>query len=59
MSGDAYDILDLAKVDAGKMSFEKTPLKWDHLLIDASFIRNKNSRENLKLVKNTIQIPQY
>jgi signal transduction histidine kinase len=32
MSGDALivlinDILDLAKVDAGKMSFEKTPLR--------------------------------
>jgi signal transduction histidine kinase len=41
-----------SKVDAGEMSFEKTPFKMDHLL-NRCFIysKQKNSRENLKLVK--------
>jgi signal transduction histidine kinase len=45
------DILDLAKVDAGKMSFEKTLQGEVIHFIDATFIRNKNTEKNLKLIK--------
>jgi PAS domain S-box-containing protein len=56
MSGDALivlinDILDLAKVDAGKMTFEKTPFKL-HLSIKAMLhlFEPKIQEKNLKLV---------
>jgi signal transduction histidine kinase len=39
------DILDLAKVDAGKMSFEKTLQGEVIHFIDATFIRNKNTEK--------------
>jgi CheY-like chemotaxis protein len=58
ISGDALivlinDILDLAKVDAGKMSFEKTPFKL-HLSIKAMLhlFETKIQEKNLKLVIN-------
>jgi len=57
MSGDALivlinDILDLAKVDAGKMSFEKTPFKLA-LSISAMLhlFETKIQEKNLELVK--------
>ena len=57
MSGDALivlinDILDLAKVDAGKMTFEKTPFKLA-LSISAMLhlFETKIQEKNLKLVK--------
>ena len=57
MSGDALivlinDILDLAKVDAGKMTFEQTPLKWQ-LSISAMLhlFETKIQEKNLELVK--------
>ncbi len=56
LSGDALivlinDILDLAKVDAGKMTFEKTPFKL-HLSIKAMLhlFETKIQEKNLKLV---------
>ena len=56
MSGDALivlinDILDLAKVDAGKMTFEKTPFKL-HLSIKAMLhlFETKIQEKNLKLI---------
>lgn len=58
MSGDSLivlinDILDLAKVDAGKMIFEKTPFKL-HLSIKAMLhlFEIKIQEKNLKLVTN-------
>lgn len=58
MSGDALivlinDILDLAKVDAGKMTFEKTPFKL-HLSIAAMMhvFETKIQEKNLKLILN-------
>ncbi len=57
MSGDALivlinDILDLAKVDAGKMTFEKTPFKLS-LSISAMLhlFETKIQEKNLKLIK--------
>ena len=57
MSGDALivlinDILDLAKVDAGKMTFEQTPFKMS-LSISAMLhlFETKIQEKNLKLVK--------
>jgi len=65
MSGDALivlinDILDLAKVDAGKMVFEQTPFKMA-LSISAMLhlFETKIQEKNLKLVKNyDSRIPQ-
>ncbi|WP_091474628.1 ATP-binding protein [Flavobacterium swingsii] len=58
MSGDALivlinDILDLAKVDAGKMTFEKTPFKLN-LSIKAMLhlFETKIQEKNLKLITN-------
>ncbi len=58
MSGDALivlinDILDLAKVDAGKMTFEKTPFKLN-LSITAMLhlFETKIQEKNLKLIVN-------
>ena len=58
MSGDALivlinDILDLAKVDAGKMTFEKTPFKLS-LSITAMLhlFETKIQEKNLKLIVN-------
>ncbi|MDI1304764.1 MAG: PAS domain S-box protein [bacterium] len=57
MSGDALivlinDILDLAKVDAGKMTFEKTPFKMkDSILSMLHLFETKIQEKNLKLVK--------
>ncbi|MGL2994478.1 ATP-binding protein [Flavobacterium sp. TSSA_36] len=58
MSGDALivlinDILDLAKVDAGKMTFEKTPFKL-HLSIKAMLhlFETKIQEKNLQLITN-------
>lgn len=58
MSGDALivlinDILDLAKVDAGKMTFEKTPFKLS-LSIKAMLhlFETKIQEKNLKLITN-------
>jgi PAS domain S-box-containing protein len=58
MSGDALivlinDILDLAKVDAGKMTFEKTPFKLK-LSINAMLhlFETKIQEKNLKLITN-------
>jgi len=57
VSGDALivlinDILDLAKVDSGKMTFEQTPFKMA-LSISAMLhlFETKNQEKNLKLVK--------
>lgn len=57
MSGDALivlinDILDLAKVDAGKMSFEKTPFKMkSSISAMLHLFETKIQEKNLKLVK--------
>ena len=57
MSGDALivlinDILDLAKVDAGKMTFEKTPFKMaDSLSAMLHLFETKIQEKNLELVK--------
>ena len=46
------DILDLAKVDAGKMTFEKTPFKMkSSLLTMLHLFETKIQEQNLKLVK--------
>ena len=56
VSGDALivlinDILDLAKVDAGKMSFEKTPFKMaESILSMLHLFETKIQEKNLKLV---------
>jgi PAS domain S-box-containing protein len=65
MSGDALivlinDILDLAKVDAGKMTFEQTPFKME-LSISAMLhlFETKIQEKNLELVKEyDRQIPE-
>ncbi|MFV5687898.1 response regulator [Flavobacterium sp. ZT3R25] len=57
MSGDALivlinDILDLAKVDAGKMTFEKTPFKMNSSISAMLHLfETKIQEKNLKLVK--------
>ena len=57
MSGDSLivlinDILDLAKVDAGKMTFEHTPFKLDiSLSIIIHLFETKIQEKNLELVK--------
>ncbi|MDD2820220.1 MAG: response regulator [Flavobacterium sp.] len=57
ISGDALivlinDILDLAKVDAGKMAFEKTPFKMESSITAMLHLfENKIQEKNLKLVK--------
>lgn len=57
MSGDALivlinDILDLAKVDAGKMSFEKTPFKMkSSISAMLHLFETKIQEKNLRLVK--------
>ncbi|MES2285488.1 MAG: PAS domain S-box protein [Bacteroidota bacterium] len=57
MSGDALivlinDILDLAKVDAGKMSFEKTPFKMKASIASMLHLfETKIQEKNLQLVK--------
>ncbi|RYJ52032.1 response regulator [Flavobacterium petrolei] len=57
ISGDALivlinDILDLAKVDAGKMTFEKTPFKMESsILAMLHLFENKIQEKNLILVK--------
>ena len=57
MSGDALivlinDILDLAKVDAGKMIFEQTPFKMaDSIAAMLHLFETKIQEKNLKLVK--------
>ena len=57
MSGDALivlinDILDLAKVDAGKMVFEKTPFKMkDSITSMLHLFETKIQERNLKLIK--------
>ena len=57
ISGDALivlinDILDLAKVDAGKMTFEKTPFKMESSITAMLHLfENKIQEKNLKLVK--------
>ncbi|WP_158730178.1 MULTISPECIES: PAS domain-containing hybrid sensor histidine kinase/response regulator [unclassified Flavobacterium] len=57
MSGDALivlinDILDLAKVDSGKMTFEKKPFKMNVSLESMLHLfENKIQEKNLKLVK--------
>ncbi|NGY38815.1 PAS domain S-box protein [Flavobacterium sp. XN-5] len=57
MSGDALivlinDILDLAKVDAGKMSFEKTPFKMKSSIASMLHLfETKIQEKNLQLVK--------
>nr|WP_315171937.1 ATP-binding protein [uncultured Flavobacterium sp.] len=65
MSGDALivlinDILDLAKVDAGKMTFEKTPFKLS-LSIKAMLhlFETKIQEKNLQLITNyDLRIPE-
>lgn len=58
LSGDALivlidDILDLAKVDAGKMTFEKVPFKMDNSLSAMLHLFElKIQEKNLKLIKN-------
>ena len=58
MSGDALivlinDILDLAKVDAGKMTFEKTPFKMSlSLSAMLHLFETKIQEKNLKLVRS-------
>lgn len=57
ISGDALivlinDILDLAKVDAGKMTFEKTPFKMkSSITAMLHLFKTKIQKKNLKLVK--------
>ncbi len=57
MSGDALivlinDILDLAKVDSGKMTFEKKPFKMNASLESMLHLfENKIQEKNLKLIK--------
>ncbi len=58
MSGDALivlinDILDLAKVDAGKMTFEQTPFKLVHSVSAMMHLfETKIQEKNLTLIKN-------
>jgi PAS domain S-box-containing protein len=58
ISGDALivlinDILDLAKVDAGKMTFEKTPFKMSSSISSMLHLFEiKIQEKNLKLIKN-------
>jgi two-component system CheB/CheR fusion protein len=58
VSGDALivlinDILDLAKVDAGKMSFEKIPFKMEtSILAMLQLFETKVQEKNLELIKN-------
>ena len=58
LSGDALivlinDILDLAKVDAGKMVFEKTPFKLKSSISSMLHLfETKTQEKNLKLVQN-------
>ena len=58
MSGDALivlinDILDLAKVDAGKMIFEQTPFRLDESISTMLYVfETKILEKNLALVKN-------
>jgi signal transduction histidine kinase len=40
------------------MSFEKTPFKVKSSISSMPFIRNKNTRENLKLIKEYDPIPE-
>jgi PAS domain S-box-containing protein len=65
VSGDSLivlinDILDLAKVDAGKMSFEKIPFKMDSSISAMlQIFETKVQEKNLVLVKNyDTRIPQ-
>jgi PAS domain S-box-containing protein len=65
MSGDALivlinDILDLAKVDAGKMTFEKTPFKMaSSISAMLHLFETKIQEKNLKLIKQyDSKIPQ-
>lgn len=65
ISGDALivlinDILDLAKVDAGKMTFEKTPFKMESSISSMLHLFEiKIQEKNLKLIKNYDQrIPE-
>ncbi|MES2140732.1 MAG: chemotaxis protein CheB [Bacteroidota bacterium] len=65
MSGDALivlinDILDLAKVDAGKMTFEKTPFKMESSISAMLHLfETKIQEKNLELVKKyDSNIPQ-
>ncbi|OAB29573.1 hybrid sensor histidine kinase/response regulator [Flavobacterium fryxellicola] len=65
MSGDALivlinDILDLAKVDSGKMTFEKTPFKLNSSVAAMLHLfEPKIQEKNLKLIKEyDPQIPQ-
>jgi PAS domain S-box-containing protein len=57
LSGDALivlinDILDLAKVDAGKMSFDHTPFKMKHSISSMLHLfETKIQERNLKLIK--------
>ncbi|MBG6111621.1 PAS domain S-box-containing protein [Flavobacterium sp. CG_9.10] len=57
ISGDALivlidDILDLAKVDSGKMTFEKTPFKMkSSILAMLHLFETKIQEQNLKLIK--------
>ena len=58
LSGDALivlinDILDLAKVDAGKMNFEKTPFKLESSISAMlQLFETKVQEKNLELIKN-------